>query len=285
MQLKLLHESEQMEIRLLRSPSRLRLREVPMLSSPLPPRYVHRCSSHPSHSFPPNRLAGYTAPPSSALGDFLVQRAIQQQLYYHAQLGNEPMLDWLKRFRSHEHLDSFERGEGRNGMPGTYSATFDQLKTLPFTSYLEALGTEPDSSIEVSFVKPQRRLSARERANPYLNNQPPVVEIYDQPIITSKILSQLLNTADALVETWAFHFTEAEKNDLIRVASDRAEMMAMPSTMMLEWRALEKGGETAYSRLTGDEAMVSIYIFVYILGKIFTNHILLAPLWIRLPCV
>lgn len=165
------------------------------------------------------------------------------------------MLDWLKRFRSHEHLDSFQRGEGRNGFPGTYSAAFDQLRTLPFTSYLEALGTEPDSSIEVSFVKPQRRLSARERANPYLNSQPPVIEVYDQPIVTSEIIAQLLNTADALVETWAFHFSEAEKNDLARVANDRAEMKGLPSSMMLEWMALEKGGETAYSRLTGDEAM------------------------------
>ena len=40
----------------------------------------------------------YTAPSSDALGDFLIQRAIQQQLYYHAQLGNEPMANWLKSF-------------------------------------------------------------------------------------------------------------------------------------------------------------------------------------------
>lgn len=163
----------------------------------------------------------YTAPSSAALGDFLVQRAIQQQLFYSAQLGNEPMVHWLKRFHSHQHLDSSERGEGRCGFPGTYSAAFDQLKTMPFTAYLEALGTEPDSSIEVTFVKPQRRLSARERANPFLNNQPPVIEVYDQPIIISKIVTQLLNTADALVETWAFHFDEAEKNDLVRLANDR----------------------------------------------------------------
>lgn len=198
---------------------------------------------------------GYTAPSSAALGDFLVQRAIQQQLYFSALLGNEPMVHWLKRFRSHQHLDSPRRGEGRCGFPGTYSAAFDQLNTLPFTAYLEALGTEPDSSIEVSFVKPQRRLSARERANPYLNNQPPVVEVYDQPIITSDILTQVLNTADALVETWVFHFNEAEKNDLARLANDRAEMRGLPSARDLEWAALVKGGETAYSRLTGDEAM------------------------------
>ena len=194
-------------------------------------------------------------PSSAALGDFLVQRAIQQQLYYSAQLGNEPMVHWLKSFRSHEHLDSSQRGEGRCGFPGTYSASFGQLNTMPFTAYLDALGTEPDSSIEVNFVKPQRRLSARERANPFLNNQAPVIEVYDQPIIISKILAQLLNTADALVETWAFHLNEAENNDMVRVANDRAESKGLPSSMMREDAALVKGGETAYSRLTGDEAM------------------------------
>ena len=194
-------------------------------------------------------------PSSAALGDFLVQRAIQQQLYYSAQLGNEPMVHWLKSFRSHEHLDSSQRGEGRCGFPGTYSASFGQLNTMPFTAYLDALGTEPDSSIEVNFVKPQRRLSARERANPFLNNQAPVIEVYDQPIIISKILAQLLNTADALVETWAFHLNEAENNDMVRVANDRAESKGMPSSKMREDAALVKGGETAYSRLTGDEAM------------------------------
>ena len=53
----------------------------------------------------------YTAPPAIKLGDFLIQRAIQQQLYYSAQLRNEPIVDWLKRFKGHEHLDSKTRRE------------------------------------------------------------------------------------------------------------------------------------------------------------------------------
>lgn len=203
----------------------------------------------------PHESSGYTAPSSATLGDFLIQRAIQQQLYYSAQLGNEPMVDWLKRFQSHQHLDSHRRREGVCGFPGTYSAAFYQLRTTPFTAYLEALGSEPDSSIEVSFVKPQKRLSARERANPFLNNQAPVIEIYDQPIITSKILTQVLNTADALVETWAFHFEEAERTDLIRIANDREKKKGLPTSGMMEIAELVKGGETAYSRLTGDEPM------------------------------
>jgi len=160
----------------------------------------------------------------------------------------------LKRFKGHEHLDSKMRGEGNCGVPGTYSATFNQLRTTPFPKYLSALGIEPDSSIEVKVIKPQRRLSARERANPYISNEP-IVEIYDQPIIMKNILTQLLNTADALVETWSFHFGEAEKMDLERVANDRAEMKGLPTKEMLEFADLIKGGETAYSWFTGDEPM------------------------------
>lgn len=198
---------------------------------------------------------GYSAPPSAKLGDFLIQRAIQQQLYYSAQLRNEPMVDWLKRFRGHEHLDSRTRREGNCGFPGTYSASFDQLRTTPFNEYLTALGSEPNSSIEVKVVKPQKRLSARERANPYLNKQGPSFEIYDQPIITKNILTQLLNTASACVETWAFHFGEAEKNDLERVANERARLKCLPTSEMMDFAEMVKGGETAYSFFTGDEPM------------------------------
>ena len=64
------------------------------------------------------------------LGEFVVQRAIQQQLYFSADLRNEPMVTWLKRFQGHEHLDSTQRDEGKAGFPGTYSATFSQLNAL-----------------------------------------------------------------------------------------------------------------------------------------------------------
>ena len=46
------------------------------------------------------------APPKINLGDYLVQRAVQQQLNYMADLKNEPLGNWLKAFQSHEHLDS-----------------------------------------------------------------------------------------------------------------------------------------------------------------------------------
>ena len=182
----------------------------------------------------------YNAPPSAKLGDLLIQRAIQQQLYYSAQLRNEPMVDWLKRFKGHEHLDSKTRREGNCGFPGTYSAAFDQLRTTPFTSYLAALGTEPDSTIKVKVIKPQRRFSARELKNPYINKEP-IVEIYDQQVITKNILTQLCNTADALVETWAFHLGEVERTDLERVKNDRAENKGLPTSEMVEVRGFGEG--------------------------------------------
>eukprot|EP00629_Pelagomonadales_sp_RCC1024_P004287 CAMPEP_0119291854 /NCGR_PEP_ID=MMETSP1329-20130426/43134_1 /TAXON_ID=114041 /ORGANISM="Genus nov. species nov., Strain RCC1024" /LENGTH=83 /DNA_ID=CAMNT_0007292683 /DNA_START=74 /DNA_END=321 /DNA_ORIENTATION=+ len=68
------------------------------------------------------------APPKVALGDFVMQRAIQQQLYYSADLRNEPVLGWLAKFQGHEHLESKSRQKGAAGFPGTYSAEFGQLR-------------------------------------------------------------------------------------------------------------------------------------------------------------
>ena len=200
------------------------------------------------------------APPSVSLGDFLVQRAIQQQLYYSADLRNELMVGWLGKFRGHEHLDSTARGEGSAGFPGTYSATFSQLVTTPFPEYLAALGTEPESTVEVKIIKPQKFLSARERANPYLAKQGPSFEIYDEPIIPSKILTQVLVTAGALVETWDFHLGEVGNGDVIRVARDLAEIKTVPTAEMMRDLLLEEGGETVYSRFTQDEPM-PLYAF------------------------
>lgn len=199
--------------------------------------------------------SAYTALPKLQLGDFLIQRSIQQQLYYSAQMRNEPMVNWLKKFQGHEHLDSRRRSEGNCGLPGTYCAIFDQLQVTPFPLYLLALGTEPDSVIEVRYRKPARRLSAQERRNPYLNKQAEEYVVYEQAVVTKNVLTQVLNTADAQVETWAFHFGEAEKKDLERVKNDRAVMQGLPTQDMMEFAELVKGGETAYSFFTGDEPM------------------------------
>ena len=203
--------------------------------------------------------AGALAPPAVKLGDFLVQRAIQQQLYYSADLRNEPMVNWLKEFQDHGHLDSVSRGQGNAGFPGTYPAAFSQLRST-FPDYLTALGTEPETTIEVKIVKPQKRLSARERANPFLQAQGPSFEIYDQPIIPKNILTQVLVTANALVETWGFHFGYSGDEDLVRVASDREATKALGTPEMSRDAALAEGGEDAYSTYTQDEPM-PLYAF------------------------
>lgn len=195
------------------------------------------------------------APPRVSLGDFLVQRAIQQQLYFSADLRNEPMVGWLKHFQGHEHLDSCARGEGTAGFPGTYSASFSQLKTTPYPEYLSAFSTEPETTIEVKIVKPAKRLSARERANPFLAKQGPTFEIYNQPIVPKNILTQVLQTANALVETWDFHLGEAEDGDMARVASDRAAIKVLPTSEMLVAAQLAEGGETSYNQYTQDEPL------------------------------
>ena len=94
------------------------------------------------------------APPKINLGDYLVQRAVQQQLNYMADLKNEPLGNWLKAFQDHAHLDS----NSPRRFPGTYSAAFGQLNK-PFQEYLVDLGTAEKEVVQIE-VAPRRRLLA-----------------------------------------------------------------------------------------------------------------------------
>ena len=94
------------------------------------------------------------APPKINLGDYLVQRAVQQQLNYMADLKNEPLGNWLKAFQDHAHLDS----NSPRRFPGTYDAAFGQLNK-PFQEYLVDLGTAEKEVVQIE-VAPRRRLSA-----------------------------------------------------------------------------------------------------------------------------
>ena len=108
------------------------------------------------------------APPTVRLGDFVVQRAIQQQLYFIAELKNEPVQTWLAKFQGHEHLESVGRKPGAPGNPGSYSAEFGQLRTTPYTAYLSALGDAPDDVVKVEYTAPRRKLSVRAaESNPH----------------------------------------------------------------------------------------------------------------------
>lgn len=197
--------------------------------------------------------------PCFPLGDFVVQRAIQQQLYFTAELQNEPVGTWLAQFEGHEHLESSGRKGGGPGFPGTYSAALGQLCTTPYTAYLSALGDAPDDVVKVE--QPRRKLSARELRNPFLVKaaEEQAAEFWDVPIKPEAILSRILTTADVMADTWAFHLSELEVGDAARVALDQATTQAMPSAEMLEEgaqaRELMEGGETAISWYTEDEPL------------------------------
>ena len=200
------------------------------------------------------------SPPAVRLGDFVVQRAIQQQLYFIAELKNAPVGTWLAQFEGHEHLESIGRKPGAPGNPGSYSAEFGQLRTTPYTAYLSALGDAPVDVVKVEYSQPRRKLSARELQNPFLVKEEAeraaTKEFREVPIVPQRILSQLLTTADVIADTWAFHLGELEAGDDARVAMDRAPTKALQTPEMLRDSLLaSEGGETGISWYTDDEPL------------------------------
>ena len=198
--------------------------------------------------------------PAVSLGDFVVQRAIQQQLYFIAELQKNAHLGtWLAQFEGHDHLESTGRKPGAPGLPGTYSAAFGQLRKTPYTAYLSTLGNAPVDVIQVEISRPQRRLSARELQNPFLAKQmaeaASTKEYADVPIVPKVLITRLLTTANVIADTWAFHLGELEASDTARVAADRSEQKAMPTAEMLRDMQLVEGGETAISWYTEDEPL------------------------------
>ena len=197
-------------------------------------------------------------PPTVSLADFVVQRAIQQQLYFIAELQKNVHLGkWLAQFEGHEHLESTNRKSGAPGNPGSYSAMFGQLR-LPAALYLSALGNAPVEVISVEFSRPRRRLSARELQNPFLVKQAAEAaaekEFVDVPIVPRQMMARLLTTAHEIADTWAFHLGELEAGDTARVETDWAQK-AMPTAAMLRDLQLVQGGETAISWYTADEPL------------------------------
>jgi hypothetical protein len=211
---------------------------------------------------PPTVTSPSLVPPTVSLGDFVVQRAIQQQLYFIAELQNAPLGTWLAEFKGHGHLESVGRKPGAPGLPGTYSAAFGQLRTSPFTAYLSALGEAPDEVVKVEFSQPRRKLSARELQNPFLAKQAAeqatTKAFRDVPIKPRQILTRLLTTAHVMADTWAFHLGELEAGDEARVAMDRAQSKGLPDTEMFRVAELVEGGETAISWYTEDE--IAVYL-------------------------
>ena len=122
------------------------------------------------------------APPKINLGDYLVQRAVQQQFNYMADLKNEPCGAGVLEKRHRRDVFTPRRLAGsrpsrttptsiatrRGASPARTSAAFGQLNK-PYAEYLVDLGTAPQKEVVQIEVAPRRRLSARESSRTRLS--------------------------------------------------------------------------------------------------------------------
>ena len=156
-------------------------------------------------------------PPSAApsrheqhnIGRLLLQRAVQTQLYYLADLRDEPTYKWLRSFLDHDHLD--DRGE------------FNELDGIHveggWRGYLPKLEDAPPLTITVQLAPP--KLSAQQRRNPYLAAQAAANSSgrsYEETIDPRKISGTIQAVARSLGREWADDLAELAKKDRIRVA-------------------------------------------------------------------
>ena len=181
------------------------------------------------------------------LGAMITQRSVQTQLQYNAALRNEPQVSWLSKFLGHDHLGPKLRDTGSAGPPASYTPALGQLRG-PWIKYLETLGSTPDDVVEVELAQPANRFSERQKKNPFLMAQALKSMFYEEPIDTRWILHRLLRTADALIESWSFHYGVLEREDRERVERDDMPVKALPSTDMNAAEQLKEGGETVYGQ-------------------------------------
>ena len=139
-----------------------------------------------------------------AISSLLMQRAIQTQLYYLADLRDEPTYMWLREFLNHNHLDD----KGR----------FNELDGLRcnggWQNYLEQLEQAPHFTITVQLAPP--KLSAQQQRNPYLAAQA-VGRSYEETIMPSKISQTLRAVARSLESEWVPVLMEIAAADRKRV--------------------------------------------------------------------
>ena len=139
-----------------------------------------------------------------AISSLLMQRAIQTQLYYLADLRDEPTYMWMREFLNHGHLDD----KGR----------FNELDGLRcdggWQYYLEQLESAPSFSITVQLAPP--RLSAQQKRNPYLAAQA-VGRSYEETIMPSKISQTLRTVARSLETEWVPVLIKIAEEDRKRV--------------------------------------------------------------------
>lgn len=169
-----------------------------------------------------------------AISSLLLQRAIQTQLYYLADLRDEPTYIWMREFLNHSHLDD----KGR----------FNELDGLRCNGgwqyYLEQLESAPSFSITIQLAPP--RLSAQQKRNPYLAAQA-VGRTYEETIMPSKISQTLRTVARSLETEWVPVLLEIAKEDRKRVELYNAppQLQTAAAAYQAYWceRQVVAGGE------------------------------------------
>ena len=150
-----------------------------------------------------------TTPTSShGIGGLLLQRAIQTQLYYLADLRDEPTYVWLRGFLGHDHLD--DRGKF-NELDGVRCGGGSKS----WRNYLAQLEVAPPFTILVQLAPP--RLNAQQKRNPFLAQQAGVGKSYEETIQPSRLSLTLRTVARSLEREWAPVLTELGAADRTRV--------------------------------------------------------------------
>ena len=143
------------------------------------------------------------------IGGLLLQRAIQTQLYYLADLRDEPTYVWLRGFLGHDHLD--DRG-AFNELDGLRCGG-SQKKS--WRKYLDQLEKAPPFTILVQLAPP--RLSAQQKRNPFLAKEAGVGKSYEETIQPSRLSLRLRTVARSLEQEWVPVLTELGAADRARV--------------------------------------------------------------------
>lgn len=139
------------------------------------------------------------------IGRLLLQRSIQTQLYYLADLRDEPTYMWLREFLGHDHLDDKGRFNELDGLHAEGG----------WRGYLAELEGAPPKTITVQLAPP--RLSAQQMRNPYLAAQA-VGRTYEETIDPAKISRTIRAVARSLEREWADDLAELAAEDRERVA-------------------------------------------------------------------
>ncbi|KAL9189234.1 hypothetical protein ACHAXT_011724 [Thalassiosira profunda] len=155
------------------------------------------------------RTAAANASPRSThdIGRLLLQRAIQTQLYYLADLRDEPTYKWLRGFLGHDHLDDRGRFNELDGLC---------VEGAGWRGYLPRLEEAPPLTITVQLAPP--RLSAQQRRNPYLAAQASEGRSYEETIDPRTISQTLRAVARSLGQEWAEDLKELAAKDRTRLA-------------------------------------------------------------------